>query len=109
MLSEGAHALADPEIGHLLANGHHSARTAVADYVRASREWHHQPGQQVAALDADRLDFDQHLVAAGHGVGDLLVAEFTCALGISGHHTLGRRCDLGARAVFGRHAEGYLA
>ncbi|MFM9697020.1 TetR family transcriptional regulator [Streptomyces europaeiscabiei] len=39
----------------------------------------------------------------------MAVTAFAFALGISGHHTLGRRCDLGARAVFGRHAEGYLA
>ena len=51
------------------------ARREVPDDVRHGRELRPGAVEQVAALDADRLDVDDHVAVGALGIGDVLVAQ----------------------------------
>jgi hypothetical protein len=70
------------------ANLDDRARAEVPHDVRDRRRGRPSPGRQVAALDADRLDIDQHAAAGALGVGHLLVAQNLTAAILVDHRRL---------------------
>ena len=71
-----------------------SARGEVADDVRDRRGRRPGAGQQVPALDADRLDIDQNAAVGALGLGYVLVAQDVRAAVLVDHRRLHRGATL---------------
>ncbi len=69
------HPVADRAVLDSGADLGHRAGGEIADDVRDRRRRRAGPGQQIAALDADRLDVDHHAAVGALGVGHVLVAQ----------------------------------
>ena len=77
--------LADVTIGHALADLADRARALVADDVGHGRHLAAGAVERVAALDADRLDLDEHAAVVTDGIGDVFVAEHVGRTGLVVH------------------------
>ena len=67
--------VADLEVGHAFADLAHDPGSLVADDMRRRRQHSALAMQEVAALDADRLDLDQQTAGPHLGIGNVLVLE----------------------------------
>src|SRR6476646_1786004 len=72
----GRHAIADPEVPHLIADFEYMSRGLIADDVRTRGRRHRQPTERIAPLDRDRFDADEHFERAADRVRHVLVAEY---------------------------------
>src|SRR5215469_13771672 len=79
------------ETGHVDTDVQHGAGVLVADDVRGGRQLSAQPVQGVPALDAHRLDPDEHIVWADDRVGYLLDTEYFGPAGLVVHGCFHRR------------------
>ena len=72
---EGDHLVADGGVLDAGADLDDRAGAEVADDVRGLGRWRRRAGEQIAALDADRLDVQQHAAVGTLRVGNVLVAQ----------------------------------
>jgi hypothetical protein len=64
------------------------ARGEIPNDVRDRRRWRAGAGEQIPALDADRLDVDQHTAVGALGIRDVLVAQDVRAAVLVNHRRL---------------------
>ena len=82
----GAHdPLPDRAVGDAFADLADRARALVADDVRRRGHLATRTVERVAALDADRLDRDDHTAGIHHRIGDVFVAEDVGRTGLVVH------------------------
>jgi hypothetical protein len=86
--AQGHDPVADGAVLDAGANLGDGARGEVAHDVRDRRRRHQGAGQQVPALDADRLDVDHHATVGALGIGNVLVAQDVGAAVLVDHRRL---------------------